>query len=647
MESLSIYDLVQSALEVVHLHKQALASDGTTNIKNAQHQRPEYNEGMRVYSQPINIPNLQKGFSSHNQGLCTVSSLYFNLGLLYLQREEDDDAEKYFSKALDFRLRVSVSTNDNPTTVAILHNVGYVHYRNHRLSEARNAFENALKFSGCVHEYFHPSTVASLNCLGVIFLRGPGRQQISRAHLSLREAMLIRSKLSDIDEDAYYATLLNNLGRAHFLLSEFDEALVCYEQARSIRYRLFGPRHIDIAATKFNLAQVHHRLRHSKKAIRLYLEFVDITKSFAGSCNADIAYAYRSVAEMYHEDKELEKSKDYFYRALECFKLSVGEKSIEVSNVLNKIGNILYETQDLDAALVVYEQGLQVERKIVSSLHDSNMIVTLANTVRIYLSQKRWNEALAPCAEVLYIQQLQSNPNQIDIASTLCSVAFIYDKRGETKQAIESYKEALLIKRTILGDDHFDVSSILNALGLIYFKMSSWKEALVTFTECLTIRQSSKRSTSKDVSSILYNTAAVCAESGMFQESIQYYTECIDIERSDPNTKTSDVLSTFNRLGGIYKQMDDNRSALNTYLDALVICKDKPENIYDVSRLFSQAGTCYAHLGEHENAVNAFDSASECLRIAGLTNETDVTNDIYTMYYLTYVKNTPSCAAAA
>lgn len=644
-----MYDLVQSALKAVYLHKQVLARNSATNFKNLRQQRPEYNEGMRVYSQPVYIGDLQNGFSSHNQGLCTVSSLYFNLGLLYLQSEEDDHApkaEKYFSKALDFRLRATVATNVAPTVIALLHNVGYVYYRNHRLSEARNAFENALKFSVCVHEYFHPSTVVSLNCLGVIFLRGQGREQISRAHHSLREAMLIRSKLPDIGEDAYYATLLNNLGRAHFLLSEFNEALVYYEQARSIRLRLLGPRHIDIAATICNLAQVHHRLGNSKKAVRLYLEFVDITKSF-GSCSSDIAYAYRSLAEIFQEDKELEKSKDYYYRALEYFKLSVGEKSVEVSNVLNKIGNILCETQDLDAALVVYEQGLKVERQICSSLHDSNMIVTLANIVRIHLSQERWDEALAPCAEVLCIQQLQNNPNQIDIASTLCSVAFIYDKRGEIKQAIESYKEALLIKRTILGDDHFDVSSILNALGLIYFKMSSWKEALVNFRECLTIRKSSKRSTSKDVSSILYNTAAVYAEIGMFQESILYYKECIDIERSDPNTKTSDVLSTFNRLGHIYKQVGDYRNAVNTYLGALVICKDKPENIYDVSRLLSQAGTCYAHLGEHENAVSAFDSASECLRIAGLTNETDLTNDLYAMYYLTYVKNTPSCAAAA
>lgn len=650
MDSISTHDLAQSVVDAVNLYKEALASDAWTGIdRKAQQeqQQPEYDEGMRVYSQPLDIPYLQEGFTTLDQGLCLVSSFYYNIGLLYLQLKEDNDADRYFSKALNLRLRATGSTTDPTPIVAILHNIGYLHYRNQRLTLAMKTFEHALKVSTSINKYLHPSTVASLNCLGVIFLRGQNHEQISIAHLSLTEAILIRSKLPSVDEDANYATILNNLGRSHFLRFEFNDALHFYEQARSIRSRLLGAQHIDVVATKFNMAQVHQKLGNFKAAIELYLEFVGSTKSFYSSSSSDIAYAYRSVAEIYQEAKELENSIEFYYKALECFKLSVGEKSIEVSNVLNKIGNILYETQDLDTALAVYEQGLMIERQTCGPLHDSNMIITLMNTVRIYLSQKRWDEALVPCAEVLYIQRLQNCPNQIDIASTLCSMAFIKEKQGEMTQAIDSYMAALQIRRKALGEEHFDVSSIMNALGLIYFKMSRWKEALNKFKECLRIRRSSQRSTSKNISTILFNTAAVHAESGNFQESIVHYKECIEFERSEPTTKISDILSTFNRLGNVYKGLDDNRSALNTYLDALTICRNKTENMYDISRFFSQVGTCYAHLGEHDNAVSAFDSASKCRSVAGLTNETDLTKDIYTMYYLTYAKATSSYAAAA
>lgn len=647
MDSISTHDLAQSVIDAVKSYKQALASDAWNGIdRKAQQQQPEYDEGMRVYSQPLDIPYLQEGFGTLDQGLCIVSSLYYNIGLLYVQLEEDNDAYRYFSKALNLRLRATDCTTDPTPVVAILHNIGYLHYRNQLLSQATKTFEHALKVSTSICKYLHPSTVASLNCLGVIFLRGQNHEQISMAHLTLREAIMIRSKLPNADEDANYATILNNLGRSHFLRFEFNEALDFYEQSRSIRSRLLGPQHIDVVATKFNIAQVHQKLGNFKAAIELYLEFVGSTKSLYSSSSSDIAYAYRSVAEIYQEAKELEKSIEFYYKALECFKLSVGE-NIEVSNVLNKIGNILYEIQDLDAALAVYEQGLTIERQTCGPLHDSNMIITLVNTVRIYLSQKRWDEALVPCAEVLYIQRLQNCPNKIDIASTLCSMAFIKEKQGEMTQAIDLYMEALQIRREALGEEHFDVSSILNALGLIYFKMSRWKEALNKFKECLRIRRSSQRSTSKDISTILFNTAAVHAESGNFQDSIVYYKECIEFERSEPTTTISDILSTFNRLGNVYKGMDDNRSALNTYLDALTICQNKPENMNDISRFLSQAGTCYAHLGDYDNAVSAFDSASECRSIAGLTNETDLTKDIYTMYYLTYAKATSTYAAAA
>ena len=61
----------------------------------------------------------------------------------------------------------------------------------------------------------------------------------------------------------------------------------------------------------------------------------------------------------------------------------LGVKHPDVASILNKLGNLYYETGDFDSAVLVYKEGLDVERAVLDSLHP-NIMVTLTNIGQIY-----------------------------------------------------------------------------------------------------------------------------------------------------------------------------------------------------------------------------------------------------------------------
>jgi len=121
---------------------------------------------------------------------------------------------------------------------------------------------------------------------------------------------------------------------------------------------------------------------------------------------------------------------------------------------LNKFGNLLYEQGDFDAAIVVYQKGLAIERAVLEDCHP-NIIVTLKNIGQIHKIQGEYRSALRLFQEALRIQLQrecslcssrgdvhQANPN---IAATLTTIALIYYECRNYKKALDFYQETLCI----------------------------------------------------------------------------------------------------------------------------------------------------------------------------------------------------------
>jgi tetratricopeptide (TPR) repeat protein len=142
----------------------------------------------------------------------------------------------------------------------------------------------------------------------------------------LHKALSIRRRLlGSMHRDV--STVLNNIGRIHFLRNEFEDALVkVYQEALYIQRNTLGPtNHIDIAAIIYNTGQTHHHLGQLESAMELYNEFLVLAKVQLGNEHRDMAIMYKCVAQVYQERGELSDAKKMFELAFKTGLADLGQ----------------------------------------------------------------------------------------------------------------------------------------------------------------------------------------------------------------------------------------------------------------------------------------------------------------------------------
>merc|ERR1712151_565016 len=279
------------------------------------YQRGDYDEGMNTFSQPVSISS--DVTCMHD----AIATILFNLGILHLRLNKDDEASDFFTRALE-----SAQRNDNHSAVttsvksskkgkscvsviAILHNIGNVQYRSGRYEDAVRTYNKALQIQKNTCKIKNSShcmldLAATLNCLGVLHFH-LAKADTDKAMKFYEESLSFRCAVLGFDcENKEIATTLNNMGRVHYMIGEHKRALELYAKALNMRRRLLGNDHIDVAATAYNAGQTFHQLGEFEEAMELYEEFLVIAKKHLGSNHRDVAIMLKCMAQIHHERKQ-------------------------------------------------------------------------------------------------------------------------------------------------------------------------------------------------------------------------------------------------------------------------------------------------------------------------------------------------------
>jgi tetratricopeptide (TPR) repeat protein len=379
-----------------HDSAESSAPEGSNVSKDSYiYQRREYDEGMHVFSTPVRMEGpVLAAMDSPNAG---ATVLLYNMGQLCLLRHRDEEANECLVRAL-FLARCNCRRENNsvtpvkpnlyPGVVAILHNIGYIQYRNCDLEKSLRTFNEALQVYRQVPNKLE--LAATLNCLGVLYFHSP-KSDTSRAMDYYNKSLEIRRELIGT-EHRDVATMLNNIGRVHYIKGEYDMALTKYLEALRIRRKLLGNDHLDVAATVYNAGQTYHQASKLTEALKYYQEFMSITVPKLGQTHRDVAIMLKCMAQIYHERREYERALSLYDEALSVGRAALGMHA-EVASILNKMGNLYYERGDFDAAIIRYQEGLEVERQVLHSLHP-NITVTLTNIGQIHKQRGEYVQAL-------------------------------------------------------------------------------------------------------------------------------------------------------------------------------------------------------------------------------------------------------------
>jgi tetratricopeptide (TPR) repeat protein len=522
-------------------------------------QRHEYDEGMRVYGEPLPI-------DSSTQAECIASVLFYNIAQTHSHRGEYETARRWFEQSLS----ESEETSDNLSYDIIvnnLHNLGHCAYKVGQKTKAMQYYEKALSLilklnldNNCL--------AASLNCLGVLCFHRHTTGDMTKTLETFQQSLEIYRSSFESDPKAI-ATVLNNIGRIYYLRSEFKEALLVYKEALTIRRQALGDLSIDVAATVYNMGQTYHQLGDLDKSMEHYRDFLIIAKSCFGSDTRDIALVYKGIAEIHQEKSELKLALHYFTQALRSQRASVGNLYPEVAATLNKLGNLCYEMQDYVSAMKFYKEGLEVENAVLPSSH-AHIVITLTNIAHIYKHLGDYHRALRTYKRVMEMQSQTFGAESIKVAETLSSIGLMQYHIRDFEASFNSYQEALRIRREYHGaDEHPDVASTLNSVGLVLFKQDMFELARKCFAESLRIRRKVLGENHRDVAILWYNIATIYFETGEDDLAIQYYKETLRIERVSLGFDHPDVVLTLQHLGQVFQKLGKLNEAVKYFNEAL------------------------------------------------------------------------------
>ena len=610
----------------------------------------EYDEGMRVYR------NLQP-ISEFNSEEEVIAILFYNVGQTFLERRMYKEAQSFFFRSLE---KFSVLGNNNSCCNILnvymnLHCLGYSHYRTANENQANTFYQRSLGLADS-HNLGTFHLAASANCVGVLMFNLPqGRETLSSGGNKADVAMEMFTKSLSLHKAStrpnmiHIATVLNNIGRVHYLRTHYKDAVKVYEEGLKLRMDTLGNKSMDVAATAYNLGQTYYQLGRLDDALLQYHQFLSIMNSHSQPSNSkDIALVYKGIGEIYHDRSDYKMAVHYLQKTLDLQKEVAKQQkqpSTDIAATLNKMGNLWYELKDYRAAMVHYQEGLKTEQATLAPDHP-HIIVTTTNIGHIHKQLGEYELALTAYKKVLKLQLEKYGHDNFVLADTMSSIGLMEYHLKHYDESFESYQEALRIRRQHINtDEHPEIASTLNSIGLVLFKQEMFELAKNCFTESLRIRSKLLGKNHRDVAILWYNIATIHFETGEDELAVQMYKETLRVERHTLGKSHPDVSLTLQHLGQVHQQLGYSEQAIQYFQEALDIERKRELPIpRSQARILNLLGNVYLQLGRTESMMECYTEAARIYESNRSLGETLVIGG-YNFYGLS--KTNPPCASVA
>ena len=145
------------------------------------------------------------------------------------------------------------------------------------------------------------------------------------------------------EQPAVQARLFDSIGTALRRRGLYDEARPLIEKSLSIRRRLFGAEHPEVARGLDSLGQLHASLFELPEAEASHREALAMRQRLLGAEHEEVAASYHHLAESLHTQGKLDEAGDFYRRALELRERLLGPEHRAVASTLGDLGFLRQE----------------------------------------------------------------------------------------------------------------------------------------------------------------------------------------------------------------------------------------------------------------------------------------------------------------
>ncbi len=398
----------------------------------------QYNDAIVDYQKAIEIR--QKILNKND--LAIVKG-YRNIGHVYRDLKDHDNAKKYYQKALDLHL-----TNERLDSLLLVSNYTYLGETLTDLEDfemANTYLFLALEYAKTVHKD-EPWEIAKIyaESLSLLHKRTGNNETLIK---SLKKALMIYQGIDDkFDEDWWnIATCNNNLGVAYDLVDNLDQSISFYEKAIKINTQFPNERIVYLADNFSNLSVVYEQLENYSKAID-YIDRAFLIYQKIGDASS-IANVFENKGVIFTKQKEHKKAIQSYQDAINAI---VQDEHLAdwhqqpnpqhtIVGSLPNLANIL--SKKAEAAYSLYQQTKEKEFLVLaSSTYES--FNQLINATRQNFKADESKQFLSSKAKLSYEKAIQVALElyQLEKKATYLDQAFQYAEHSKAITLLDAVK---------------------------------------------------------------------------------------------------------------------------------------------------------------------------------------------------------------
>ena len=327
------------------------------------------------------------------------------------------------------------------------------------------------------------------------------------------------------------ARLKDTMGRVYTNLGLQDEAEPLLEEAYSVRRRILGENHPQVAESLTHLGWLQREKGDVEEARQLLERALAVNLSVYGSEGPQVAQSLDSLGYVVWLGGDFDRAAKLYDRALRLGEAEFGPEHPAVALTLARQGILLIDTGDYQEARTALERALAIREKTLGaehpdlgwSLHDLG-----------WLNIRTGDHAAAqPLFErALEISEKVYGPEHPNVAWPLEKLGILSRDTGDLEKARAFLERAFEIRERALDSDHVELAWSLESMGELFRRLGDYDRGREFLERSFEVWQSALGPEHPGVAHPIRGLGFLALETGNLDEAENNFRRALEIREN-------------------------------------------------------------------------------------------------------------------
>jgi len=354
------------------------------------------------------------------------------------------------------------------------------------------------------------------------------------------------------DQPAVQAQLAYVLGKTRRQLGLYDTTRALLERSLSLRRRLHGREHPDVADSMHELALlIRDQTGRYARAESLLTEAVAINRAVHGPQDSTVAAGLKDLVFLQRQQGKLDAAEASVREALSVQRALYGDEHVTVAESLFNLAAILRDRGQYEQAEDVQRRSLAMVRSLTDGPHPG-VSANLNNLALVLEEQGRLEETEEALRQALKVNRTLFGSPHPEVANTVSNLASNLAEQGRYEAAVPHQRTALQLRRALHDGPHPLVAEQLHNLASLHGSRGRLAAADSAYRAAQRVYQQLGNTDRPSYALTLAQHGRLLRKQGSYAEAESLLKKALSVRRSLPETDSSRIQKLHSELATLY-----------------------------------------------------------------------------------------------